>query len=149
MLTSLKGPKRHSRLMHCCKNTTVVEDRGLTIQKREPLSLARSSNDRASFARLSVDAGVRQQATKKSIDKSIGCLVQRTRESTHAGYQHAKAARQSDETAWLLVRVMRYLTPMYSRSDLADLYAALQQMDADDLSRFAKQYGWRATTARP
>lgn len=130
--------------MECCKNTTVVEGRGLTIQKRASLSLARSSHDRASFARLSVKASVRQQATKESIDKSIGCLVQRARESTHAGYQQAKAARQRDETSWLLVRVMRYLTPKFSRSDLANLYAALQQMDADELERFARQYGWRS-----
>lgn len=125
-----------------------MEDRVLTRQKREFTSIARSFNDRASFARLSVHAGVRQQANE-NLNINIRSLVKRTRQRTDVNYQHAIAARQSDETAWLLVRVMRYLTPMFSRSDLADLYAAMQQMDADDLSRFAKQYGWQATTARP
>lgn len=129
--------------MECCKNTTVVEGRGLTRQKRESHSIARSLNDRASFARLSVDAGVRQQANE-ILDISIRSLVKRTRQRTDVNYQRAIAARQRDETGWLLVRVMRYLTPMFSRSDLADLYAALQQMDADELECFARQYGWRA-----
>lgn len=136
--------------MECCKNTTVVEGRGLTIQKRASLSLARSfaiANDRASFARLSVDAGVRQQANE-ILNISIRSLVKRTRQRTDVNYQRAIAARQSDETGWLLVRVMRFLTPKFSRSDLADLYAALQQMDADELDSFARQYGWLATSNR-
>ena len=134
--------------MQCCKNTTVVEDRLLTRKNGGPLSLARSLNDRASFAKLSVKASERQQANE-NLNISIRSLVKRTRQRTDVNYQHAIAARQRDETAWLLVRVMRYLTPMFSRSDLADLYAALQQMDADELQSFAKQYGWQATTARP
>ena len=93
-------------------------------------------------------ASERQQANE-NLNISIRSLVKRTRQRTDANYQRAVAARQRDETAWLLVRVMRFLTPKFSRSDLADLYENLQRMDADELSRFARQYGWRATTARP
>lgn len=53
------------------------------------------------------------------------------------------ASRQADEDSWLLVRVVRYLTPRLSRSNLADLYTQLQNMDEHELSSFAQKYGWK------
>lgn len=116
----------------------------MTREKQAATSLARSfhENDRASFATLSVHASVRQRANE-NLNINIRSLVKRTRQHTDANYQHAIAARQRDETSWLLVRVLRFLTPRMSRSDLADLYANLQMMDADDLRSFAQQFGWK------
>ena len=53
------------------------------------------------------------------------------------------ASRQADETGWLLVRVLRFLTPRFSRSDLADLYTKLQNMDEHELQSFAQRLGWK------
>ena len=110
----------------------------MTGKKRAGTSLARSSlcDDRAHFASL---AQARSTAPKESIDLTVQRLAKRT----NPAYRNAIAARQSDETSWLLVRILRYLTPRMSRSDLADLYQQLQMMEPDELRSFAEQFGWR------
>lgn len=110
----------------------------MTGKKRAGTSLARSSlaDDRAHFASL---AQASSQAPKESIDLTIQRLAKRT----NPAYRAAIDSRQADETSWLLVRVMRFLTPRMSRSDLADLYANLQKMEPDELRSFAEQFGWR------
>ena len=122
----------------CCKNATVMRDLPLTGKKRAGTSLARSSvcDDRAHFASLA-------QASSQAPKESIVSTIQRLAKRTNPAYRNAIAARQSDETSWLLVRILRHLTPRMSRSDLADLYANLQKMEPDELRSFAEQFGWR------
>ncbi len=125
----------------CCINTTVMPSSVLTSQNEPDPSLARrSSLDlRAHFARLSVHARRDKQATKESIDFTVQRLAKRT----NANYLNAIARRQADEPAELLVRVLSFLRPKFSRSDYAELYSHLLEMDSDELSRFARRYGWR------
>ena len=113
----------------------------LTVKSEPPSSLARRSLDdlRTHFASLSVKSQQNKQATKKSIDLTVQRLAKRT----NANYRDAIARRQADEPGWLLVRVLSFLRPKFSRSDYADLYSHLLNMDADELERFARQYGWR------
>jgi len=125
-----------------CACATVLLENILTRKNERPTSLARSLYDRAYFASMSVKSPQHKQATKESIDLTIQRLAKRT----SYNYRQAIARRQADESGELLVRVMRYLTPRLSRSNLADVYAALLEMDDDDLSRFARQYGWQTKT---
>ena len=76
---------------------------------------------------------------QESLDKT----VQRTVKRLNPNYRDAMASRQADETGWLLVRVLRFLTPRFSRSDLADLYTKLQNMDEHELQSFAQRLGWK------
>ena len=112
----------------------------LTVKSDGPTSLARRSIDdlRTHFASLSVKARGNQPANKKSIDLTIQRLAKRT----NPNYRDAIARRQADEPGWLLVRVMSYLRPQFSRSDYAELYSHLLHMDEDELSSFARRYGW-------
>ena len=76
---------------------------------------------------------------QESLDKT----VQRTVKRLNPNYRDAMASRQADETGWLLVRVLRFLTPRFSRSDLADVYTKLQNMDEHELQSFAQRLGWK------
>ena len=116
----------------------------MTAKNEPPTSLARRSLDdlRAHFAGLSVKARDNQPANKKSIDLTVQRLAKRT----NPAYRDAIARRHADEPGELLVRVMSYLRPKFSRSDYAELYSHLLEMDSDELSRFARRYGWRKQT---
>ena len=112
----------------------------LTLKSDGATSLARRSLQdlRTHFASLSVKARDTQPANKISIDKTIQRLAKRT----NPNYRDAIARRQADEPGWLLVRVLSFLRPQFSRSDYAELYSHLLNMDEDELSSFARRYGW-------
>jgi hypothetical protein len=125
----------------CCINVTVMRKNVLTAKNDRPTSLARASwlEARAHYEKLEkLEADASSLATKNTIDKTVQRLAKRT----NVGYRDAMASRQADEDSWLLVRVLRYLTPRFSRSNLADLYTQLQNMDEHELSSFAQRYGW-------
>ena len=129
-------------MTNCCINVTLLRKKSLTSKIDGGTSLARSSwiADRAFYAdleRQEVEAS--RRATKESLDKT----VQRTVKRLNPNYRDAMASRQADETGWLLVRVLRFLTPRFSRSDLADLYTKLQNMDEHELQSFAQRLGWK------
>lgn len=113
----------------------------MTAKSDGTTSLARRSLQdlRTHFASLSLQAQRDQRATKESIDLTVQRLAKRA----NVNYRDAIARRQVDEPGELLVRVMSFLRPKFSRADYAELYAHLLNMDADDLERFARQYGWR------
>ena len=128
--------------MNCCINVTVMRKNVLTAKNDRRTSLARASwrEARAHYAKLEkLEADASSLATKESIDKTVQRLAKRT----NVGYRDAMASRQADEDSWLLGRVVRYLTPRLSRSNLADLYTQLQNMDERELSSFAQKYGWK------
>ena len=128
-------------MMNCCINVTVMRKNVLTAKNDRPTSLARASwlEARAHYAKLEkLEADASSLATKESLDKTVQRLAKRT----NVGYRDAMASRQADEDGWLLVRVVRYLTPRLSNSNLADLYTQLQNMDEHELSSFAQKYGW-------
>ena len=113
----------------------------LTAKNDRPTSLARASwlEARAYYETLEkLEADASSLATKNTIDKTVQRLAKRV----NPNYRDAIASRQADEDSWLLVRVVRYLTPRLSRSNLADLYTQLQNMDEHELSSFARRYGW-------
>ena len=128
-------------MMNCCINTTVMRKNVLTAKNDRPTSLARASwlEARAYYETLEkLEADASSLATKNTIDKTVQRLAKRV----NPNYRDAIASRQADEDSWLLVRVVRYLTPRLSRSNLADLYTQLQNMDERELSSFAQKYGW-------
>lgn len=113
----------------------------MTTKNDAPTSLARRSLEdlRAHFASLSVKSQREKQATKRSIDLTVQRLAKRT----NANYRAAIDRRQVDETGELLVRVLSFLRPKFSRSDFADLHTHLLNMDENELSSFAQRFGWR------
>ena len=127
--------------MNCCINVTVMRMNVLTSKTDPPTRLARASwlEARAYYETLEkLEADASSLATKNTIDKTVQRLAKRV----NPNYRDAIASRQADEDSWLLVRVVRYLTPRLSRSNLADLYTQLQNMDEHELSSFARRYGW-------
>ena len=126
---------------NCCINVTLLRKTLLTTKNDAPTSLARRSLEdlRTHFASLSVKSQRNTQATKRSIDKTVQRLAKRT----NSNYRAAIDRRQVDETGELLVRVLSFLRPKFSRSDFADLHTHLLNMDADELSSFAQRFGWR------
>ena len=127
--------------MNCCINVTVMRKNVLTAKNDRRTSLARASwlEARAYYETLEkLEADASSLATKNTIDKTVQRLAKRV----NPNYRDAIASRQADEDSWLLVRVVRYLTPRLSRSNLADLYTQLQNMDEHELSSFARRYGW-------